>query len=81
MTNLDGTSVIIGGTALLYFVSPGQINAQVPFELTAGQPYQLIVSANGAPTTPQTIQLGAVTPGWRRIRRDTRWRSTMPTGV
>jgi len=64
MTNLDGTSVIIGGIAApLYFVSPGQINAQVPFELTAGQPYQLIVSANGALTTPQTIQLGAVTPG------------------
>jgi uncharacterized protein (TIGR03437 family) len=64
MTNLDGTSVIIGGIAApLYFVSPGQINAQVPFGLTAGQPYQLIVSANGALTTPQTIQLGAVTPG------------------
>ena len=64
MTNLGGTSVIIGGIAApLYFVSPGQINAQVPFELTAGQPYQLIVSANGALTTPQTIQLGTVTPG------------------
>jgi uncharacterized protein (TIGR03437 family) len=64
MTNLGGTSVIIGGLAApLYYVSPGQINAQVPFELTAGQPYQLIVSANGALTTPQTIQLGAVTPG------------------
>ena len=64
MTNLSGTSVIIGGIAApLYYVSPGQINAQVPFELTAGQPYQVIVSANGALTTPQTIQSGAVSPG------------------
>ena len=64
LTNLGGTSVIIGGiTAPLYFVSPGQVNAQVPFELTAGQPYEVIVSANGALTTPQTIQSGTVSPG------------------
>jgi uncharacterized protein (TIGR03437 family) len=64
MTNLGGTSVIIGGIeAPLYYVSPGQINAQVPFELTAGQPYEVIVNANGALTTPQTIQSGTVSPG------------------
>jgi uncharacterized protein (TIGR03437 family) len=63
-TSLGGTSVIIGGIAApLYYVSAGQVNAQVPFELTAGQPYQLIVSANGALTTPETIQLSAVAPG------------------
>jgi uncharacterized protein (TIGR03437 family) len=63
-TNLGGTSVIIGGMqAPLYFVSAGQLNAQIPFELTPGQPYQLIVSANGALTTPQSIQLAAVSPG------------------
>jgi uncharacterized protein (TIGR03437 family) len=64
LTSLGGTSVIIGGIeAPLYFVSPGQINAQVPFELTAGQPYEVIVSANGALTTPQTIQSATVSPG------------------
>jgi large repetitive protein len=64
MTSLGGTSVIIGGIeAPLYFVSAGQIDAQVPFELTAGQPYQVIVNANGALTTPQTIQSGTVSPG------------------
>ena len=63
-TNLGGTSVIIGGIAApLYFVSAGQMNAQIPFELTAGQTYQLIVNANGALTTPQTIQSSVVTPG------------------
>ena len=36
-TSLNNTSVIIGGIAApLYFVSPGQINAQVPFELKSG---------------------------------------------
>jgi uncharacterized protein (TIGR03437 family) len=64
MTSLGGTSVIIGGIeAPLYYVSPGQINAQVPFELTAGQPYEVIVNANGALTAPQTIQSATVTPG------------------
>jgi uncharacterized protein (TIGR03437 family) len=63
-TSLGGTSVIIGGIdAPLYFVSAGQINAQVPFELKAGQQYQVIVNANGALTTPDTIQLTPVSPG------------------
>jgi uncharacterized protein (TIGR03437 family) len=63
-TVLDQTSVIIGGLqAPLYYVSPGQINAQVPFELTAGNPYQVIVSANGALSTPNPIQLTSDAPG------------------
>ncbi len=39
------------------------MNAQIPFELTPGQPYQVIVSNNGPLTTPETIQSTAVTPG------------------
>jgi uncharacterized protein (TIGR03437 family) len=63
-TAFNGTSVIIGGMqAPLYYVSPGQVNAQIPFELSAGNQYQVIVSANGALTTPQPIQLSAATPG------------------
>jgi uncharacterized protein (TIGR03437 family) len=46
----------------LFYVSPGQINAQVPFELTAGNQYQLIVNANGALTTPQPLQLTTAVP-------------------
>jgi uncharacterized protein (TIGR03437 family) len=62
-TEVNGTSVIIGGvTAPLFYVSPGQINAQIPFELAAGNQYQLIVSANGALTTPQPIQLTPAVP-------------------
>ncbi len=63
-TAFNGTSVIVGGKlAPLYYVSAVQINAQIPFELQAGQQYQVIVSANGALTTPDSIQLSAATPG------------------
>jgi uncharacterized protein (TIGR03437 family) len=62
-TEVNGTSVLIGGVeAPLFFVSPGQINAQIPFELAAGKQYQVIVSANGALTTPQPIQLTPAVP-------------------
>ncbi len=63
-TNLGGTTVLIGGVAApLYYVSPGQINAQIPFELTPGKKYQVVVSANGALSTPDTLQLTTVSPG------------------
>jgi uncharacterized protein (TIGR03437 family) len=62
-TAVLGTSVLIGGvTAPLFYVSPVQINAQIPFELAAGGQYQLVVSANGALTTPLPIQLNAGAP-------------------
>ena len=63
-TVANGTSVIIGGLpAPLFYVSPNQVNAQIPFELQANQQYQIIAQANGAITTPDTIQLSAATPG------------------
>ena len=43
-------------------MSPTQVNAQIPFGLTAGNQYQLLVSANGALTTPLSIQLNAGAP-------------------
>jgi len=62
--SLAGTSVIVGGLpAPVSMVSPGQVNAQVPFELPPGQPYQVIVNANNALTTPQSFQAGAASPG------------------
>jgi uncharacterized protein (TIGR03437 family) len=63
-TTLGGTSIIIGGLlAPLSFVSPGQVNAQVPFELAPGKPYQAIVSANGGISTPNDFQVSVVSPG------------------
>jgi uncharacterized protein (TIGR03437 family) len=62
-TEVGGTQVLIGGIqSPLFYVSPGQVNAQIPFELQAGQQYQVIVNANGALTAPQPIQLNTGTP-------------------
>jgi uncharacterized protein (TIGR03437 family) len=62
-TALNGTSVLIGGIpSPLYYVGPGQINAQIPFELGPSKQYQVVVNANGALTAPQTIQIAPTAP-------------------
>jgi uncharacterized protein (TIGR03437 family) len=62
-TTLGGTSVLIGGIpAPLYFVSPGQINAQAPFELPAGGQYQVQVTSDGATGSPESIYMAPVSP-------------------
>ena len=64
LTTLGNVSVVIGGIpAPLYYVSPGQINAEVPFELTPGGNYQVIVSANGALTVPDHFVSAPAAPG------------------
>jgi uncharacterized protein (TIGR03437 family) len=46
---LDGTSVTIDGLpAFVEFISPGQVNVQVPSNVTAGH-QQLILSTNSRP--------------------------------
>jgi uncharacterized protein (TIGR03437 family) len=63
-TIVNGTSVLVSGTAVpLYYVSPTQINAELPFELTPGREYQLLVNANGGYTDPRPIQSVPVVPG------------------
>ena len=57
---LGGTSVTIGGyPAPLYYVSASQIDAELPTELTPGNSYQVVVTSNGAPSMPQTVQIAA----------------------
>jgi uncharacterized protein (TIGR03437 family) len=63
-TNVNGTIVIIGGIqAPLYYVSDGQLNAQLPLELSPSRQYQILISANGALTAPDTLDIEPVTPG------------------
>lgn len=63
-TSSSGTQVFIGGIAApIYYAGPGQINAQVPFELDPATHYQVVISANGDLTTPQTIQMTPSSPG------------------
>jgi uncharacterized protein (TIGR03437 family) len=56
-------SVLIGGIpAPLYYVSPGQINAQAPFELAAGGQYQIQVTSGGAVGAPGSVYLAPISP-------------------
>ena len=56
--------MLIGGVpSPLFYVSPSQINVQIPFELDASGQYQVVVNANGALTPPQQVQLTQANPG------------------
>jgi len=58
-----GVEVLVSGIAApLYYVSPGQLNVQIPYETTAGSAAVVSVNNNGLVTT-QSIQVTAAAPG------------------
>jgi uncharacterized protein (TIGR03437 family) len=58
-TSLGGTSVTIGGHAApLLFVSATQINCQVPFEVPAGSPADVIVTNGGQTSNTVSVNVG-----------------------
>lgn len=60
---LNGTSVTVNGVpAPLYYVSPNQINAQIPFETQPGNA-SVTVTAGGITTSASTVQISATGPG------------------
>jgi len=62
-TSLGGVSVLINGkNAPLYFVSPGQINALVPFA-TTGPTATIVVQNNSANSNTVTVPVAATSPG------------------
>jgi len=63
-TEINGIQVLIGGLAApLFYVSKGQIDAQIPIELSPRADYPVLVSVNGAITVPDTINLVPAEPG------------------
>jgi uncharacterized protein (TIGR03437 family) len=59
-----GTSVIAGGvSAPLFYISPNQVNLQLPGELQPNTDYSLVVAANGGITVPYKLTLRDVSPG------------------
>lgn len=62
-TALKGTTVTVGGVpAFIDYVSPTQVNAQVPSGLTAGtQP--VVVTTAGGTSLPYAVQVNPVEPG------------------
>ncbi len=62
-TALGGTTVTIGGQpAFIDYVSPGQVNAQVPSNISTG-PQQVIVQTPGGISTAYTITVNVAEPG------------------
>jgi uncharacterized protein (TIGR03437 family) len=55
---LNGASVLIGGIpSPLYYVGPGQINAQIPFELDPAKQYHALGRRPATPPgLPQSCQ-------------------------
>jgi uncharacterized protein (TIGR03437 family) len=64
VNTFDNTFVLVGPyQAPLYYLSNGQLNVQLPVELTAPQQYPIVVSVNNAITLPDTLNIVPATPG------------------
>ena len=64
LTSVGGTSVLVGVQQVpLFYVSAGQINAELPTNLTVGSPQSVIVSNNGTYSLPDEILITALDPG------------------
>lgn len=60
---LQGTSVTVNGVpAPLYYVSPAQLNVQIPYEVVPG-PATLVISNGSGQIASQAIYVNAVAPG------------------
>jgi len=63
-SSLAGTAVLLGGVPLpLLYSSPGQINAQVPFELSVNTQHQVLVSNGSLLSVPTQITVAPAQPG------------------
>ncbi|HTB20659.1 MAG TPA: kelch repeat-containing protein [Bryobacteraceae bacterium] len=62
-TTLDGTSVTIGGqAAFVDFISPGQVDAQVPSNVETGL-QQITIQTSIGTSTPFNVTVNSVEPG------------------
>jgi uncharacterized protein (TIGR03437 family) len=62
LTSLGVAAMVNGIAAPLYYVAPGQLNVQIPYEVTANGTAVLSVNNNGQVTT-QSFQVAAAAPG------------------
>ena len=61
--SLGGTSVSLNGANIpLLFVSPGQVNAQIPYQAAVGTA-KLIVTSSSVPSAPVNFNIAATGPG------------------
>ncbi len=63
-TTLSGVRVTVGGRAApLIYVSSGQINCQLPFELAGQTSVPVVVESDGVSSSPVMLSLAASAPG------------------
>jgi uncharacterized protein (TIGR03437 family) len=61
--SVSGTEVLVNGIAApLYYVSPGQLNVQIPYEVNVGSEAVVSINNNGQVTT-QSFPVAAAAPG------------------
>ncbi|MBI3695665.1 MAG: ThuA domain-containing protein [Acidobacteria bacterium] len=61
---MAGTQVLVNGVPLpLYFVSPRQINAQLPWEMQSGQSGEVVVRTPNRSSAPEPARIEATAPG------------------
>jgi uncharacterized protein (TIGR03437 family) len=59
----EATVTFNGFPAPLLYVSPGQIDAQIPWQVSATGPVSVVVTNAGVSSAPQAVQVGAFSPG------------------
>ena len=63
-TSLGQTSLYLGGQAApLFYVSPGQVNVQIPWELAGQTEATVAATSAGAPSNSRTVPIAAFAPG------------------
>jgi uncharacterized protein (TIGR03437 family) len=63
-TSLGGTTVFVGGTVLpLFYASPTQINALLPYTLPINSSVQILIQNGLVFSAPVSIDMSAVSPG------------------
>ena len=64
LTQFQGTSIMTGALgAPLFYVSPQQVNIQIPFELAPNQFYPVVATLNGLSSVPDKFLVAPATPG------------------
>ena len=60
---LAGSLTVAGAPAPLYFVSPGQINFQIPYETVSNAPVPVVISQGSQVSNAITLNMARVSPG------------------
>ena len=64
-TTLDRVTVTVNGTpAFIYYVSPTQLNIEIPDDVSVESPIPVVVTYEGQSSAPSTLRLNPMQPGF-----------------